>query len=191
VASDDRILVDDALGGNRGAFADIVDKYQDRIFNFLYHMTGERETAKDISQDTFCRAYFALNKYNKKYAFTTWLFKIASNLAIDHLRKRRREEVLDPKDTRFAKMSADRAEARSNSPAGILEKKDRDALVSKVLYELPDKYRIVLLLRYFEYMTYREISRTAGIPAGTVMTRLHRARKLMLGKLKNIKEDLR
>ena len=159
-------LIERAQGGDRHAFGELVLRYRVRVVNLVYRMCGDAETAQDMAQETFVRAWNHLPNYKPRSAFISWLYRIATNATLDMLRRER--ETVDVDDLPIA--------AAGKSPEAMLEAKDRAELVQQAVLGLPPASRSVLVLREYEALSYREIGDTLGIPIGTVMSRLNYAR---------------
>ncbi len=176
---EERKLVELAREGRADAYAELVRAYQSRIFSMAYSFTGNRESADDLSQEIFLKAYLALPRFRFGSTFGTWLYRVAVNHIKDFLRKRSKlkevslEDVMEPAAAgdAVAKMEQEREDAR------------RRALVRRELARLPDKYRVVLTLRDVEGLPYEEIARVLGLSPGTLDSRLHRARKMLREKV--------
>ncbi|NLY54589.1 MAG: sigma-70 family RNA polymerase sigma factor [Firmicutes bacterium] len=184
----DQKLVHRAKRGEESAFAELVDKYKDRIFAYLYRMVGNREDALDLAQETFLRVYSNLHNFKLGKPFRPWLYRIASNLAIDHLRKRRQvlsldAPVSDDKLLRFELPD------KSLGPAEQHEQAELRAYLAQAIADLPPNYRSVILLRHGHDLSYQEISKILQVPVSTVKTRLFRAREALRLKL-NKERDL-
>ena len=177
--SEDTILVRRALAGDQEAFATIVEKYKDPVFNVAYRMLGNPTEAEDVAQETFVRAYTQLRTYQEGRRFSTWLLSIASHLSIDQLR-RRRFLALPLENAPFLEWIADLG-AGPEQAALQVEASDE---MQKVLSVLPPKYRTVLVLRYWYDLSYEEIAEMLGLTSALVKARLHRARELVARTLK-------
>jgi len=177
--TEDTALVRRALAGDQEAFATIVEKYKDPVFNVAYRMLGNPTEAEDVAQETFVRAYTQLRTYQEGRRFSTWLLSIASHLSIDQLR-RRRFLALPLENAPFLEWIADLG-AGPEQAALQLEASDE---MQKVLSVLPPKYRTVLVLRYWYDLSYEEIAEMLGLTSALVKARLHRARELVARTLK-------
>lgn len=170
-AQEDRELIERACFGDERAFANLVDKYRDRAIAIARHFVIEREAARDVAQEAFLRVYRSLHRYNPEMRFYTWFYRIVVHLAIDHLRRQRRvpQCVADPS-----------AHTRDDGfkPVDRLEVSELQGRVQRILEEVPQKYRMLLVLRDLEGFTSKEISEIAGWNHATVRWRLHRARKI-------------
>jgi RNA polymerase sigma factor (sigma-70 family) len=164
---DDRVRL--AQQGDRRAFDGLVRAHQDRIYRHLLHMTGSREEALDLAQDTFIKAWQALPSWRPEARFHTWLYRIASNTALDALRRRRTVE--------FVELTEDYdAPAHGPGPEMQLQAKQGIAALEVALARLTAEHRAIVLLREVEGLSYGEIADVLGIDEGTVKSRLGRAR---------------
>lgn len=161
-----------ALDGDRAAFAQLMHRYAGAVYNLAYRMLGSAEDAEDASQEIFLRAYTRLSSFDRTRRFSTWLLSIGSNYCIDRLR-RRRFAWLTLDDAAYALPSHEPGPERS-----ALSSEQR-AIVQRALQRLPDNYRIVTVLRYWNDLSYEEISQATGLPESTIKTRLHRARHML------------
>lgn len=171
-------LIELCQQGRTEFFGDLVSRYQARIYNLAYRMLHSREEAEDITQETFLNVYRALATF-KGERFSPWVYKIASNLCLDHLRRRRPNTVsLDAPvgpDGDLRREVADEALL----PEDSLLAGDLGFDVQRAIDALPPKYRTVVVLRHIEDLTYEEIAEVLGLPLGTVKTRLFRARETL------------
>jgi RNA polymerase sigma-70 factor (ECF subfamily) len=182
------MLVGRAQAGDSGAFGVLVEKYQDRIFAVAYRILGSRDKAADVVQETFTRAFEAIESFTGAASFYTWLYRIAVNTALSSLRKGTRTHEMASEDLELAAdESAPRpvSEATEDPMAAVLTA-ERIELVQKAIQSLAPMYRTLVVLRDLEGLNYEEISQVADIPAGTVKSRLHRARIELKEKLKGV-----
>ena len=170
--SDDVQLIDRALRGQSEAFGLLVLKYQDRLFNAVFHVVGHAEDARDIVQEALVQAFLKLNSFRRESAFYTWLYRIAFNLAASHQRRRRPTASLDGLRESGNVEPAD----EENDPAESLERQDRCRQVRRAIAQLADEYRSVLVLREIDGCRYEMIAEVLDLPINTVRSRLHRAR---------------
>ncbi|NWJ44518.1 MAG: sigma-70 family RNA polymerase sigma factor [Chloroflexi bacterium] len=171
----DENLVQQVLGGNQDAFAQLIERYKVAVFNLCARMLNDQNEAEDASQEVFLRAYNQLHTYQAGRRFSTWILSIASHYCIDMLRRRR--PVTDLDSIAFWKPS-DLPEPEES--AVISENRDE---VRELLRKLPEKYRSVTILRYWQDLSYEEIAETTGLTIATVKTRLFRARELLAKEL--------
>ncbi|MEI7556228.1 sigma-70 family RNA polymerase sigma factor [Candidatus Chlorohelix sp.] len=172
---EDENLVQQVLGGNQDAFAQLIERYKVAVFNLCARMLNDQNEAEDASQEVFLRAYNQLHTYQTGRRFSTWILSIASHYCIDMLRRRR--PVTDLDSIAFWKPS-DLPEPEES--AVISENRDE---VRDLLRKLPEKYRSVTILRYWQDLSYEEIAETTGLTIATVKTRLFRARELLAKEL--------
>ncbi len=172
-------LVRRTLGGDQQAFAGLVEKYKDSVFNVAYRMLGNASEAEDVAQEAFVRAYTQLHTYKDSHRFSTWLLSIASHLSIDQLR-RRRFLALPLENVPFLEWIADLSLGPEES---ALAGETSDEM-QKVLALLPTKYRAVLVLRYWHDLSYEEIAEVLHLTPPLVKARLHRARELVARQMK-------
>ncbi|MBT9133757.1 MAG: ECF RNA polymerase sigma factor SigW [Firmicutes bacterium] len=169
-------LIKRAKRGEVSAFAELVDTYKDKIYAFLYRMTGNREDADDLAQEVFIRVYSNLHTFDQDMRFSPWLYRIAQNLAIDFLRKRKKTVYLDDQMGQDNDMSW-QLESQAPGPEDVTQFHDFQTALETALRELAPMYRMVLLLRFAHDMSYEDIAKVTELPITTVKTRLHRARE--------------
>lgn len=177
--AEDERLAAQAQTGDRQAFTLLVRRYQERVFRFILRMSGVRDEAMDLTQETFMKAYQALPAWRPEARFGTWLFQIARNVTLDLLRRRRTVEFI-PLDTGLPDGAALDPQDAAPLPEEQLADKQRIQLLERALCELPVEQREILLLRELESMSYADIAATLNIEAGTVKSRLARARVAVL-----------
>src|SRR5262245_55975378 len=164
--------VEQSLGGDRAAFGQLMHRYTGAVYNLAYRMLGNPEDAEDAVQEIFLRAYTRLASFDRTRRFSTWLLSIGSNYCIDRLR-RRRYSWLTLDDITFSLPSRERGPERS-----ALEH-EQQQIIQRALQQLPDNYRTVTVLRYWNDLSYEEIARVTGLTESTIKTRLHRARHML------------
>jgi len=174
MTEEDIKLVRRTQSGDLEAWGKITRKYKEKVFGLALGIMGEPADADDVVQDTFIRAYEKLDQFDQERKFTPWLLTIAGNIARNKLR---RNKFMNPLDNPGWLKSSE-----SRDPAKKVNQEKKNHLVRDSLAELDEKYRIPIVLRYYGELTYKEISKATDLPAGTVKTRLHRAKS----KLKNI-----
>lgn len=173
--AEEAFLIERAGEGDQAAFGALVERYQNAVYNLAYRMLGSPEEAEDAAQEIFVRIYRQLARYDPGRKFSTWVLTIATNYCIDQLRRRRMQFVPLENIIPWAR-------ARETGPEGAaLDREARDE-VQRLLRDLPEKYRAVLVLRYWQDLSCAEIADVLKLPEGTVKTQLHRARKA-LGQL--------
>jgi len=159
-------LITRAQQGDRGAFGQLVRHHREGVINVVYRMCGDANLAEDTAQEAFIRAWQHLPNYQPRSPFRNWVYRIASNMALDTLRRERETVGLDS----LPLANSDRG------PEAVVEREERGERVRQAVLALPPASRAVLVLREYEELSYREIADTLGIPIGTVMSRLNYAR---------------
>jgi RNA polymerase sigma-70 factor (ECF subfamily) len=177
----DRDLVRRTLAGESGAFDGLVRAHERGIFNLMLRMVRDRETARDLTQDLFVKVHRSLPKYDPRYPFTSWLYRVATNLCIDHIRRRRLQTVSLDAPVRFGDGEEAPREFPDDScnPAADAEQADRARMLAAAMAELPEAQRLVLELRHQRDLSYDEIALVLGAPLGTVKARIHRGREAL------------
>jgi len=182
-----------ARAGQQRAYRELVRRYERPIFSLLYRMVRDRELAEDLSQETFVKALNAIESYRPEYKFSSWLFKIANNAAIDHLR-RRELDTLSLEGSPHA-VTPDAMEAtalqigdRAENPLDIVEAKELGGEIERAIAQLRPEYRACILLRHVDGRAYEEIAEMLDLPLGTVKTYIHRARNELRRLLAHLKE---
>lgn len=179
--SRDYKLVREVLSGeNSRAYAELMDLYWDTIYYMLLKMTGSPEDTEDLTIETFSKAFNNLGQYTPSFAFSTWLFKIATNHCIDFLRKKKKN-VLNNEGNEHIDSSdhLEHVEGSGSGPDESLIRGQKIILVRQVVDRLKPRYQNLIKLRYFEERSYEEISEMMGLPLGTVKAQLFRARELL------------
>jgi RNA polymerase sigma-70 factor (ECF subfamily) len=174
-AEQDRLSVQAALAGDQSAFADLVTRYQSAVYNMAYRMLGDPTEAEDAAQEVFVRAWNQLKTFQIERRFSTWLLSIASHHCIDMLRRRKPTAPID--DVALF-LPSDAPE-----PDELALQGEQREMVQRLLQTLPEKYRIVTVLRYYNDLSYDEIARTTGLTESAVKTQLHRARRMLADQL--------
>jgi RNA polymerase sigma-70 factor, ECF subfamily len=170
--------------GDQNAYAEIVEIYKNKVYQLCYRMLGNRHEAEDVAQEAFIRAYVNIHTYNPNMKFSSWLYRIATNLSIDRIRKKKPDFYLDAEVsgtdglTMYSQLAATEA-----SPEDALESLELQETVQKAILKLPEKYRSVIVLKYIEELSLQEISEILDLPVGTVKTRIHRGREALRKQL--------
>lgn len=181
----DARLVKLARKGNQAAFAELVDFYKDKIFHLAYRMLNNRHEAEDIVQETFLRVYKNFDRYDEKQKFSTWIYRIATNLCIDRLRKRKPSYSLDA-ELNDQDGSADGytlipGDERTPETEYLLS--ETQLTIHDAIDHLPAKYKSVMVLRYLQELSLQEIGEVLNMPVTTVKTRVHRGREYLRKRL--------
>ena len=185
VPTDDTQWVQAALGGDKEAFGLLVERYQDRVFNTLVRVLGNRDDARDIVQDAFVQAFVKLDSFRGDAKFYTWLYRIAMNLALSHRRRRRPAASLDAAKENVGEEPV----AQQPTAAQELIERERAEQLQLALLQLNDRHRQILVLRELEGFSYETISEILELPDGTVRSRLFRARLQLKEQLQIILPD--
>lgn len=176
-------LVGRILAGEEDLFEVLVRRYQSRVLAHVARMVGNRDDALDLSQEIFLKVFGALDRYNPAYKFSTWLFRIAGNAAIDHLRKRRPRTVpLEVQDA-DGRMSSLEYKSSDLDPYGELRNVERGSAIARAIAALPAEFRELITLRHFGGLSYEEIADVKQMPLGTVKNKLFRARAVLKERL--------
>jgi len=185
----DHELLEATKGRDEAAFGELVRRYRGQITNYVYRMTSDYELAVDLAQETFMRVYAAAERYQSSYAFSTYIYRIATNLAISELRRRKRRKLVSL--TGFFRGREDGEEASDlDMPDGCelqdaaMVEDERRAAVARAIATLPEKYRAPLVLRDVEGRSYDEIASILEMSEGTVKSRINRARSFLREKLR-------
>ena len=187
-AKNDFKLVGRAREGDQKAYADLMHRYKDSIYFMALKMVNNKEDAMDLTVETFAKAFEKLDKYQPEYAFSTWLFRVATNNCIDFIRKKKLNTtsingmVDEDGDDRPLQIKSD-----TLNPEEVSMKREQTQLLKLLIDSLPPRYRNLIVMRYFDELSYEEISEQLNLPLGTVKTYIHRARnelRLYLGHLK-------
>jgi RNA polymerase sigma factor (sigma-70 family) len=183
--TEDSEIIALALAGDNRGYQRLMDKYHDAIFNFIFRMIREREQVEDLTQEAFIKAFASLGSFNDEYAFSTWLYKIATNNSIDYIRKKKLQmfsidKPIESRDSDFSfELPDDSYEADRELITG-----QRVAMLNEAIDQLPEKYRMVIRLRHVEERSYEEIAKQLKLPIGTVKAHIFRARELLYKQLK-------
>lgn len=170
-----------AQQGRELAFRELVRRYERPVFSLIFRMVRDRETAEDLAQDSFVKVLNHIDKYSPEFKFSSWLFKIANNVAIDHLRRRRLDTISmdgSPHATSASEVEASTLELASDAENALdeLEARELGSAIEKAIGRLRPEYRACIMLRHVEGRSYEEIAATLDLPLGTVKTYIHRAR---------------
>ena len=171
-------LVESALAGRETSFEELVRRYQRPIAAYVYRMVGDYDAALDLTQEVFIKVYNSLTRYRSEFKFSTWIYKIAHNAAIDHLRRHsvREHSLTTGIDGERKEISI---ESRRLTPEQESERKEKRSEIESVVQLLPAAYRELIVLRHSQDLSYDEIAEVTGLPLGTVKNRLFRAREAM------------
>jgi RNA polymerase sigma-70 factor (ECF subfamily) len=191
---DDKELVARALEGDEPAFRELLERFRRPVFSLVYRMIGDREQAEDLAQESFVKAFNNLDSYNPNYRFSSWLFKIANNHAIDHLRRARLATVSIHGSPHAANAEREEEtrivlESHDESPEQEMLALELGSEIEEAIAQLRSDYRTAVILRHIENRPYEEIAEIMEVPIGTVKTFLHRARAELREALAHLREE--
>lgn len=174
-----------ALKGEQTAYRSIMKKYHDQVYNLLYRMVHEKDEVEDLTQEAFIKAFQSLHNFNEEFAFSTWLYKIATNNCIDYIRKKKLatfsiDKPIESKDSEYTFEIPD----STYEPDKTMIARQRSKVLEDAINSLPEKYRMVILMRHTEDKDYQEIADELDLPLGTVKAHIFRAREILYKKLK-------
>ncbi len=182
-----------ARAGQEAAYRELIRRYERPVFALLFRMVRDRELAEDLAQETFIKALNAIESYRPEFKFSSWIFKIANNAAIDHLRRRELDTLSLDGSPHAETPEAMQATAlqigvRQQSPLDAVEAKELGGSIEAAIGQLRPEYRACILLRHVEGRAYEEIAEILNLPLGTVKTYIHRARNELRLSLAHLKE---
>jgi len=187
----DNNLVAEFIAGNDTAFTHLVTRYKDPIINYINMMVGNYDIAADLAQETFLRVYQNISRYNSMYQFSTWIYRIATNLAIDEIRYRKRRGQVFYRNV-WENQADGAAEERefalrdsSRNPGDEVLRKESGKVIGDAIRSLPPKYRTAFVMKEVQELSYDEIALILKTSPGTIKSRLHRARELLQRKLEH------
>ena len=177
-------LVQQAINGDQRAYAELMERYRDAIYYMLLKMVNNASDAEDLTIEAFGKAFKNIRQYTANFAFSTWLFKIASNNAIDFMRKKKLNNVSIDETLRDTDSIPVNIRSEQPTPEESLISEQKIAMLRSIVARLKPRYRKLVELRYFYEYSYEEISAEMGLPIGTVKAQLFRARELLQNVLK-------
>jgi RNA polymerase sigma-70 factor (ECF subfamily) len=187
--STDEELVAAVLRGDRERFGDLIDRYQGRLVNYLFRLLRNTDDAHDLAQEVLVKVYQVLDRYDSQYKFSTWLFRVAQNAAIDQIRRRRLKLVsLRQEDDEGENRDWD-LPSPERGPYGEMRNRERGVAIQDAIDSLPWEYRELILLRHFGELPYEEIAQLKQMPLGTVKNKLFRGRQMLKEKLQDFLVD--
>jgi RNA polymerase sigma-70 factor (ECF subfamily) len=179
-----------AIKGDQSAFADIVNKYQRPLYFHVSRMIREKEHTEDLVQEIFMKSFKNIHSYNTSYAFSTWLYRIATNHTIDYLRKKKLQtfSIDEPLKTKDGDLQMEIPDENFSTDKPIL-RKQRSDIIRQAIDDLPEKYRQVIEMRHMDEKNYDEIAEELDLPLGTVKAHIFRAREMLYKALKDKREQ--
>jgi len=184
--AEDISLINDAIAGKQEAYQRLMTKYRQLIYNLIFRMIRNKEDVEDLTQEAFIKAFNSLDKFDKQFSFSTWLFKIATNNCIDYLRKKKLntfsiDKELGSEDDDYQFEIPD----NERTPDKNLMESERKKILEEAIENLPSKYKSVILLRHRDEKDYEEIAKKLKLPLGTVKAHIFRGRELLNKYLKD------
>jgi len=182
----DELIIKECQNGDLNAFEELVHKYQQKVYSLCYRFSGNYADANDLAQEAFIRVYHSIDKFHFKSAFSTWLFRVTSNVCLDEIRKKKRTHAVSldsPMDTGEGEFYYHLPDDRFN-PEKLTERRDVQETVHQMIQKLPNDQRLTLVLREIEGLSYDELADVLDVSVGTIKSRLSRARQ-------NLKEIMR
>lgn len=188
----ERILLERAKSGDIIAFEELIGSYQKRVFNLALRIIGNYDDAADLAQEAFVRIYKAISSFKEQSSFSTWVYRITTNVCLDEIRKRKNRKVVyidediqtDDGEMKRQVISSD------PGPDEAAERSEIRRIVNDAINRLPEEQRVVITLRDLQGMSYEEIARILELPAGTVKSRINRARLALKNMLSSEKREL-
>jgi RNA polymerase sigma factor (sigma-70 family) len=191
-AKQDLILVESAVKGSQAAYAELMERYRESIYYMMHKMVKNQDDADDLTIEAFGKAFSRLDQYSPSFAFSTWLFKIASNNCIDFMRKKRVK--VTSMDTGFVTGQGEvvyyDAKSSIQDPEEQIIHSQKVKLMRGLVDKLKPRYRELVELRYFDELSYEEIAETLNLPLGTVKAQLFRARDFLANMIENTKDTI-
>ena len=185
-------LVEAAKGGSQAAFGELMDRYRDSVYFTMYKMVKNADDADDLTIEAFGKAFSRIDQYAPNFAFSTWLFKIASNNCIDFIRKKRVK--VTSLDTGYMRNDGEviyfDAHSQTQNPEEVIIHGQKVKLMRDLVTKLKPRYRELVELRYFEELSYEEIAETLDLPLGTVKAQLFRAREFLANLIEKTKHTI-
>jgi len=183
----DSDVVHAVLDGDREAFSLLVERYQKGLATYIFHMIHHYEEALELTQEVFIKVYENLNRYDGQYKFSTWLYKIASNHTIDHIRRQHMTTLPIQETAEDGTSMEIPLESATLNPLDAYTNKAILEDVQRAVDDLPPDYRELIILRHFSYRSYEEMAKITGLPLGTVKNRIFRARQILMEKLQDFR----
>ena len=184
--AEDIFLIESAIAGDQSSYKKLMKKYYQMIYNLVYRMISKKEDVEDLTQEAFIKAFHSLQYFDKQFAFSTWLFKIATNNAIDYLRKKKlftfsidKDKESDDSDYKLEIPDIE------NKPDKNIMDSELRSILNEAIESLPDKYKKVIVLRHNKELEYEEIAKQMKLPLGTVKAHIFRGRELLNKYLKD------
>jgi RNA polymerase sigma-70 factor (ECF subfamily) len=184
--AEDSRLIAEALAGSDLAYKRLMEKYHDAIAAFIGRMVHDREQIEDLTQEAFIKAFSSLKSFNEEFAFSTWLYKIASNNSIDHIRRKKLQmlSIDKPVESRDSDYVFELPDDTVDVDRDLIDSQ-RASMIKRAIDDLPEKYRRVIQMRHVDELSYEEIAAALKLPIGTVKAHIFRARELLYKQLRH------
>lgn len=184
--AEDSRLIAEALAGNDLAYKRLMEKYHDAISAFISRMVHDREQIEDLTQEAFIKAFSSLKNFNEEFAFSTWLYKIASNNSIDHIRRKKLQmlSIDKPVESKDSDYTFELPDESAEVDRELIDDQ-RAEMITEAINDLPEKYRRVIQMRHVDEQSYEEIAAKLRLPIGTVKAHIFRARELLYKQLRH------
>ena len=178
--------------GDQKAYAELMSRYRDSIYFMLLKMINNKDDAEDLTIEAFGKAFNRLKQYTPNYAFSTWLFKIASNNCIDWIRKQKKKmlSIDNPIGTDDGDEMTIEIRSQGPDPVDVVMKDEKNLVIREVVEKLKPRYRILIEMRYYKEYSYEEIATELDLPLGTVKAQLFRAREFLMNMMQNSKDTI-
>lgn len=174
--------------GDANAFELILKEYDKKVYMYIYNMVKNKDTAQDLTQDTFIKVYKNIDRFDKSKHFITWLYTIAKNTTFNYLKSEKKVQLFEI-DENIDSISRISNYSISASPEVLLERKEQTMYVNMMIDELPQKYKVLILLKYVEKLSYKDISERLNVPVSKIESRLYTARQHLMSKMKKSKNE--
>lgn len=188
---DDQGLIARCQAGSREAFDELISRYQRRVYTFAFRLAGNADDAADIAADTFVRVYSAIGSFRGDSSFVTWLFRVVTNIYLDHRKRRRSKPTVSLDEVVALEESSVQRQVEDDGPTPheIAEANERTEALQAAIMSLPEFQRIMIVMYHVDGMAYEDIAETLHLPIGTVKSRLNRARLALRKKLEAVREQ--
>jgi RNA polymerase sigma factor (sigma-70 family) len=181
---EDKQLIADAIAGKQDAYKRLMKKYHNAIAHLIMRMVGSQGDVEDLTQEAFIKAFNSLESFNEEFAFSTWLYKIATNNCIDHLRKRKLKTFSIDRPIGSEENQQFEIPDDTNIPDSAILQAQQSSAIRQAIDSLPEKYRVVIVMRHQEEKSYEEIAVELDLPLGTVKAHIFRAREMLYRQLR-------
>ena len=185
----DQKLIERSCAGDLRAFEELIGRYEKKVYSICYRFIGNHADASDLAQETFIRIYKSLPRFRGESTFLTWVYHITANICRDFLRKESKVNIISLDESKPDR-NLEKVITEQNEPLEIVEGKETEDQIRRIMASLPDEYRLILIMRELQGFSYEEIAKATNCPEGTVKSRINRARQALREILKTKKELL-